>query len=82
MYFIKDKQTVDFLVQRSRGFLCLFKKSLPEIQVLKCSGEIGITYINQKDKTNFWEISKVRIEVFTRKLTSVASLRITYQETS
>ena len=70
----------------------LILKSLTEIQVLKCSVEIGITYINQKDKTDIWEISKVRIEVFTRKLTSflwtavflcsVVSLRVTNQETS
>ena len=43
----------------------LILKSLTEVQVLKCSVEIGITITNQKDKTDIWEISEVRTKVFT-----------------
>ena len=61
VHFIKDKQTSDFLFKGQEDSYAYFKNSLTEIEVLKCSVEIGITYINQKasqiDKTNIMEIS-------------------------
>ena len=70
----------------------LILESLTEVQVLKCLVEIDIRNTNQKDKTDIWEISELRIKVFTKKLTSflwtavflcsLVSLGITYEETS
>ena len=91
MYFIKlDKQIIS--CSKAKRIPMLILKSLTEVQVLNlCSVEIGITYTNQNDKIDIWEISEVRIKDFTRKLTSfvwtavflcsVVSLRITCQET-
>ena len=63
----------------------LILKSLTEIQVLKCSVEIGITYTNQKNKTDIWETSEVRIKVDlmdSNIFVQCSFLKITYQETS
>ena len=49
----------------------LILKILTEVQVLNlCSAEMGITKTNQKDNIDIWEISEVRIKVFTKKPTS------------